>query len=245
MPASIAWGSFNPERAALTAASIPAEGRAAATIEDVARERLTLCRRQRVAHAARGTARRTAGFQEHGRRITEALDAARGRSRQAGEERRQLTVQLARRPDPGTGDHAAQPPGGGVGQQLAGRPELIRPPRNPALPRGQHVRGVREVERQEVDLHGRGRADGHGQRRHRPEAPAPATTQRPEQVGIVVRVDGPGPAVGGDDSDRSDRITREAAGTAQHPQSTAQGQTGDAHRRAGTAGQRYTFRAQS
>ncbi len=67
--------------------------------------------------------------------------------------------------------------------------------------------------------------------------PAPAPTARPEQVGVVLRAGRVNGAVGGDDLDLGEAVAGEPVRAHEHAHPAAEGESGDADRRAGAAGQ--------
>ncbi len=80
-----------------------------------------------------------------------------------------------------------------------------------------------------------------GQRRDDAEVPATAPTAGPEQVGVCVLVDRAQVPVRGHDLDLTKGVAGEPVPADEHPDAAAQGQAGDANRRARAARERPTL----
>ena len=76
------------------------------------------------------------------------------------------------------------------------------------------------------------------------EAAATAAAQRPEQVGVVGRVDRTGRAVGGDDVDRPYGVAGESPRPTEHADPAAERESGDADARARPTGNAHSLGGQ-
>ena len=108
------------------------------------------------------------------------------------------------------------------------RGELVGPVRGPRLPGGDQLRGGgRRPDEMEARQLGR-RDRGEGERGDDAEAGAARPAQRPEQVGLAIRVAGHGAAVGQRHLRGAQGIRGQPVAAAEDPQPAAEGQAGDA-----------------
>ena len=114
-------------------------------------------------------------------------------------------------------------------------PERVRGVRRPGLPGGDHPGGLRPRPGQEEQDDLPDRIGAEGERGNHAEVAATPAAAGPEQVRVLAGTTRPDLAVGRDDLQRLHVVAGQAVGAGHHPDAAAQGEAGDADRRAGPA----------